>query len=237
MNKFYHTGDLGDIIACLPTMRELGGGHLFIGESGGKGRCRESMRGKRYEAIRPLLEAQDYVLSVQWTDKAPPEDAVNFSTFRLSDVRPHEDLATWQARYIGCLISLAPWLTVEPSKETHERLVLARSVRYHNHDFDWNRWITSMSVFVGTRDEHAAFESEFNKRLDHWETATLLDLAKVIAGCERFIGNQSCPFWIAAGLGVPIVQETYNAAPNSIIKRPNIQYPVYEYPDLSTGRG
>lgn len=31
VSTFYHTGDLGDIIAALPVIRHLGGGELFIG--------------------------------------------------------------------------------------------------------------------------------------------------------------------------------------------------------------
>jgi hypothetical protein len=35
-------------------------------------------------------------------------------------------------------------------------------------------------------------------------TPTLLDVARVIAGCKLFVGNQSCPRAIAEGLKVPV---------------------------------
>jgi ADP-heptose:LPS heptosyltransferase len=38
-------------------------------------------------------------------------------------------------------------------------------------------------------------------------TPTLLDVARVIAGCKLFVGNQSSPRAIAEGLKIPVVVE------------------------------
>lgn len=225
MQRFFHTGDLGDIIASLPTVRELDGGEFVIGHRTGPGFCRESMKGARFEAIRPLLETQPYIKGVSWGE--PAKDMHDFSTFR-KDPRRGEDLATWQARHIGVLIELDPWLTVTPSPISKGRTVIARSNRYHNPEFNWKSMMGHNALFVGTMTEHLAFENEFG-RVEYLGTENLLSLAEVIAGSELFIGNQSCPFWLAAAMGVNLIQETSPKVQDSIIRRPNALYPMAGY--------
>lgn len=221
MNTVYHSGDLGDIIASLPVVRALGGAHYRIGP----GECRESMKGARFDAIRPLLLAQAYIHSIEWQE-GPSGATHDLSCFRR-DPRDGESLADWQARFLDIAIDLHPWLTAAPSAATAGRVVVANSGRWRNEAFPWTKLLRRHyrdALFVGTRNEHDSFQHRVSCRLEYLPTANLLELAEAIAGCRLFIGNQSCPFWIAAGLGVPVIQEICPACPNSIIERPNAQY-------------
>ena len=69
----------------------------------------------------------------------------------------------------------------------------------------WNDFIKNgladYAVFVGTEQEHKVFEQSFKIKIDYYNTKDLLELAKVIQGCEQFIGNQSSALSIAIGLG------------------------------------
>lgn len=223
-NVFCHTADLGDIIACLPSIRAMGGGHLLIGERRGRDGGRESLRGARFESLRPLLEAQPYIDSVAWSDSLP-DIGHDFSTFR-QNYRKGENLAQQQARHIGVTISEAPWLLAEPSPVTKGRTVFARSLRYHSQSFPWDKALVRFEnpLFVGLPEEYMAFQTKWGRPIENVTTPNLLELAKLIAGCELFIGNQSAPYWIAAGLGVPLIQETWPHDANSIIVRPNARY-------------
>jgi hypothetical protein len=69
-NVFFHTGDLGDIIAALPAIRALGGGYLILGNRHGRG-GRELMSPERFAVIEPLLSAQPYIAGVELCDDAP----------------------------------------------------------------------------------------------------------------------------------------------------------------------
>lgn len=218
--KFFHSGDIGDIIASLPSVRAIGGGDFFIGD----GFARESMRGNRFNAIKPLLEAQPYIRSVQWSD-ACPNGAKDFSTFR-HDLIVGESLAHWQARHLGVEISTEPWLTVPVSDRSKGRAVIARSLRYHSR---WHMWNTILkahpnALFVGLREEYMHLSSATQVKFEHAPTADLLELASIIAGCKIFIGNQSCPWWIAFALGVPTIQEVFANSPNSRIERDGARY-------------
>lgn len=222
-HTFAHSGDLGDIIASLPTVRAMGGGDFLIFHR--EGANRESMKGARFNSIRPLLEAQPYVRECAWNE-AIIENCQDLSTFR-HDFRPDENLVQWQARHLGVSVSEEPWLSCARSSKSFGKTVVARSLRYQNYDFPWKRLIAQYRtelIFVGTEDEHKAFQICNGCIVEHCRTANLLELAEIINGADRFIGNQSCPFWIAAGLGVTLIQEVWPVGPNSIIKRKNARY-------------
>lgn len=224
-NVFFHSGDLGDIIAALPTIRQLGGGKLVIGHQPGVGN-REAMKGARFDAIRPLLEAQPYITEVEYDDH-PTNVTHNLALFRNTGIRYGESLAHWQARYCGITnLDVSPWLEVGHF-EPNGRVVINRSARYHNMFFPWGELAyrhREGAFFVGLQSEHAEFEKKYRTGIRYLHTPDLLELAKWIAGCKLFIGNQSAPFWIAAGLGVPLIQETIGHDPNSIIERENAIY-------------
>lgn len=228
---FGHSGDAGDAVAALSVIKAMGGGSMvfFDREKG----ARESMKGNRFQAIRPLIEAQPYIRECVWSD-SPEGVTHDFSTFR-HDHKSGEDLASWQARHLGVTIDLAPWIMAYRNPESFGRVVVARSFRYQNREFPWRRVVSKYGkkiLFVGLQDEHKAFQIE-NSCLVEWRpTKDLLELAEIIAGCELFIGNQSCPFWIAAALGVNLVQESHRPILNSIIKRSNARYLIHPPYDL-----
>jgi hypothetical protein len=56
-NVFFHTGDLGDIIAALPAIRALGGGYLILGNRHGRG-GRELMSPERFAGARAATGAR-----------------------------------------------------------------------------------------------------------------------------------------------------------------------------------
>lgn len=219
---FFHTGDLGDIIASLPIVRAMGGGEYLIGYRD-RG-CRESLKGARFEAIKPLLEAQPYIERAAWVD-TPPLGAVDFSTFR-HDHKQGENLIAWQARHVGANYSDAPWLIAPKSPRTTGRTIFARSLRYHSPTFPWDKALNRFPnpLFVGLPDEYIHFQTKWGRPIENVVAINLLELAQMIAGAEMFVGNQSCPFWIAAGLGVPLIQESWAHDPNSVVERPNARY-------------
>lgn len=186
------------------------------------------MEGARFDAIKPLLEAQPYISSVRWSnDKAGVTH--DFSGFRKIERIPNENLAEWQWRHIGLegKVDLEPWLTVSPYTCTAEHCVFARSLRYHNPAFPWVALLEKfgeLAWFVGLKEEHLAFERAFGS-IFYVPSTELRTLALIIDGSGLFIGNQSVAFWISAGLGVPIVQETrLNGSQDSIVPRDNIIY-------------
>jgi hypothetical protein len=117
-------------------------------------------------------------------------------------------------------------LHVSESVRAAGRVVVARSNRYHNGLFPWERVrrvYGEKMLFVGLENEHELFERE-NGQIEYAPTNDLLELAELIAGADMFIGNQSCPMWIAFGLGKRIIQETWLGGPNSCVPKANAIY-------------
>lgn len=226
--RFYHTGDLGDIIAALPVIRQLGGGELVIGNHQPLAPGWRPMEGNRFEAIRPLLSIQPYVLSVRF-ETGPAQVDYDLSGFRSVYSR-RATLAHAQARWLGVgELNLAPWLEAEPSPETRGRIVVARSARYHHPYFPWRRFVRRYGerlVFVGLREEYEAFVRDHGGAgvVQHRPTQTLLEVASLILGSDLFVGNQSSPCWIAMGLGHPMIQETHPSIHDSIVIRENARF-------------
>lgn len=221
-NRFLHSGCLGDAIAALATIKQLGGGHLVMTQRGNP----RILRGERYESLRPLLERQPYLKSVSWEEE-PSYCDYDFTNFRNGH-GSSDCLAVSQARCVGVHdLNLSPWLEADPSPYSKGRVVIARSARYQNQNFPWLRLLTEnhgRALFVGTKEEHHAFQVIWGFHIEHKETANLLEVAELIRGADLFIGNQSSPFWIAAALGVPLVQEVCKHQPDSVIPRPNASY-------------
>lgn len=215
-----HSGDLGDVISALPILRARGGGNIVLHDEHnrppGHG-ARENLKGARYEAIRPLLEAQYYVSSVEWDD-TPREDP---ATFRATPRPRSESLLERQARHVGQWpLDTSAWLTA-PGAQPHDRVIVARSPRYHSQrGFPWREVAAAYKdklLFVGLPAEHAAFETEIGRKVEHARTENLLDVARLIAGAGISYFNQSCPAWIAIGLGARMVLEVKPEFPNTSV--------------------
>jgi hypothetical protein len=228
ITRFYHTGDLGDIIAGLPVIRQLGGGELVIGNHGGMYAGWRPMEGERFNAIKPLIEAQNYISSVRF--EYPPQDVdFDLSGFRKVYSR-HYTLSEAQAKWLNVSdLDLSPWLEVTPSGLSKGRIIVARSGRYHNPTFPWVQLVKRYGQrmgFVGLKDEFDAFVRSTcgTGMVSYVPTSTLQEVAALIKGSDLFIGNQSCPCWIAMGLGHRMIQETHPFIHDSIVPREGCRF-------------
>jgi hypothetical protein len=110
------------------------------------------------------------------------------------------------------------WLEVVPA-ERAVPVIFARSSRYHNDRFPWKAIVdeyATNAAFVGLPEEHQAFCGDFGQ-VEYLECCDLLEVARLIAGCKLFVGNQSCPAAIAEGLKHNMVLEVCSRTGNSCI--------------------
>ena len=215
MKRFLHSGHIGDIIAFLPLMRKLGGGHIVITDHNSTPQL--MMEGFRYESIKPLLEQQDYITGVSF-EKDPKNIDFNVCGFRK--YWGTGTIIEMQAKELGIEPCIEKWLQVKPNLNLQGKIVCCRSTRYRTDLFPWRELIEKIrdkAVFIGVHDEYGDFVKKFGK-VDRILVNNCLDIAQAIAGSDMFIGNQSSPFWIAAGLHHPLIQETCLDIPDSIVK-------------------
>lgn len=234
---FFHSGDFGDIIYALPTIRALGGGHLVIGPSP-LWKTRLQMTAEHVELLRSLLELQPYIKSVNFSETTPDNVDFDLNRFREYLVMEPELLKTGQRRFNLAEAHLytfkmpiaecrSSWLTVDRVETIAGRPVLIhRSARWRNAAFPWAKIMeryAAHAVFVGLESEYEDFIEEWG-RLPFRPTSTFLGLARLIAGCELYIGNQSLPYALCEGLKQRSILEVWTEGANCQFERKNAFY-------------
>ena len=232
MNVYHHSGDLGDVVAAFPIMQKIGPGKLII--SGkyyppGKG-PRESLRGARFESLQPLWQATDYLSGIEWQEEAGGVTH-DIGSFRIeAPWHAGNTLTQWQARGMGVELQHPPPVWLKVDAPYHGKIVVNRTARYHTPYFPWRLIVEKYHkdiIFIGLPSEYGAFQQHAgNLLIEYRPTPDLYEAAKLIAGSKMFIGNQSVMFWIAAGLGHPLIQETYHQyySRDSIVPRDNAMF-------------
>jgi hypothetical protein len=218
--NYFHSGDLGDVIYALPAIRALGKGDLYLNSRPWTAK----MTPERANVLRPLLEAQDYIGKVIHGDAPKSEYVVNFSTFRNGGLIYGVSLMELQSDWVNANAEPEPWLSVPPSAKSRGRIVCHRSPRYHNPYFRWDEIgekFGTQLLFVGMPHEVEELRRVSKVHAEYAITNDYLELARLIAGADLFIGNQSSPMGLAIGLGVPFIQETCLWTPDCLYPRKN----------------
>jgi len=211
-----HSGDAGDIIYCIPTIRKLNIDKLILNarpdydtHTGWEG-CK---------ALKPLLENEGIKTEIQYGFN-PIEVDINFDKWRLAGYDLNNiHLAISQAQFARAEINLYDKFIsiMEPKKIA--RIVINKTARYNNPDFNWQYLLSGINepiAFIGTFAEFKTFERKIqNEHIFHFPTNNYLEAAQVIAGSKVFIGNQSSCLAIANGLKCKRILEVYSECPNS----------------------
>lgn len=213
-----HSGNAGDIIYALPTLRDLKKVtnvpvHLFLklnepsllpshfNHPLGKVRLNNEVA----DMLRPLLLAQPYVESCEiFRDQKIDIRLDQFRDFPLYQ----GDIARWPSYTIGLRPDLTEsWLRSKPNSDFEESIVVARSARYNNLFADYS-FLNDFSnlIFVGVSSEYEAMR-KFLPRIEWLKLNNFQELGECLSGCKFFIGNQSFPYSVAEGLKIPRVLE------------------------------
>lgn len=220
-----HQGHIGDIIAFIPIYRKLGATRLVVSDAS----WGAPMSGYKYNSLKPLLDSQGIHSCMNPENPSVDYDTTNWRECYQDNITLMDSMARYLHvvdRNTGHMEIDGPWLSVEPNENLNGKVIINRSHRYRNDKFPWSEIMARYgkdAVFIGTDEEHDDFVQSFGK-ITRYLTKDCLEVARAIAGCKLYIGNQSSAYWIAAGLRVPLVQEVYEIAPNSMIKYPGAVY-------------
>jgi hypothetical protein len=236
---FKHSGDLGDIIFSLPTIKALGGGILYLDPKGGEGSMliktekgnRTKLNENSINSIMGLLLCQSYITGVRfWNGE---EVDYNLDQFRLHVKFNNLADSHLNAFGLGFKHRDDQWLKCPIGGLPNDKLyIFSRSCRYQgNHGF-WGQLVhdftnngkLKQTVFIGHPKEHELFEFTFDTKVEYIPTLTLLHAAELIQTSSHLYCNQSVIHAIGEGLKVNLTQEVYRPYPATIFHRPKAEY-------------
>lgn len=224
---FKHSGLLGDIIYAIPAMQVLSQNkkihlHLHINQ---RSTYKKSMKhpnmGKlltenNVRMLASLLLSQpDFSACDIYSDQKTDYDLDEFRKYPF-DYNTN-NICRFYFHMYGITADLSkPWLTVIPDNNYKNEIIIARSLRYHAPMITYDFLQSYPNItFVGMREEFDDLKKSI-PTLKYKQVSDFSELAKIIAGCKFFIGNQSFPFAIAEGLKVKRVLEVCFECPNVI---------------------
>lgn len=223
--NFIHSGDMGDIVAGLASVKEIcekenAKARVFLDTTGGKEDqlCLRQSQGmglkfnrKSFDFLRPLIEAQPYVCDCSdYSEVKPLTIDYNLNAFRACFFveealkKTHQNLVF--SHQLACGLDIGykgPWLTV-PECEARRKVLMARSTRYHSSDTLYlvhRKALQEDGAFVGTDLEAACVKDCLRMDLPRAEVKDALDVAKEIRSSEKFLCNGTLAYWIAVGMG------------------------------------
>lgn len=211
--NFLHQKDAGDCILSLASVQAMGGGNYFFKP------CQNSP----FRLLEGLVARQEYIqgVSVHRREKID----VDFSNFRKGGIPWGVRLAELHSNWVGAKVDFSkPWLKVDPDKRAAGKIIVSKTSRYSNQYFPWKALTDqyhSKMIFVGLEQEWKTFCSKAGHYIQFFRTKDLNEVARLIAGSELLIGNQSSPMAIAEGLKHPIIQEVSLTVPDCIFPRAN----------------
>ena len=212
--RFRHRRKLGDVIYSLPAMRQLGGGVLYLDPDSLDGTQDQIYWREKFKTLIPFLEQQPYIDEVRIRDQEPFDIDLD-AYLRTTHGTPGDRITITANHFIGLGLdvpdAIAPWLTARNPSMTYP-IVIHRSHHYHGAvDYSFLLDVREKLYCVGSAEERRPFEAIGARPL---VTNDVRELAEVINGCGVFIGNQSLPLAIAAGLGKPRMIEESDRLPN-----------------------
>ena len=226
--RVIQSGHIGDLIYSLSATKkasELHGAkidfHIGFREPNGTpnhpggGYC---MNPISYAYIKPLLEFQPYIQSVQMN--AHPDIVYDFDKFRrhnlnlaAGDLRRNQFLVYPE---LMCDLHKPCIEATEPIPYFADKILLNFSSRYRNYDINYFPLKEHKCVFFGYESEYIAFTDRWQLDCELIKCQDALMLATILGSSKAFIGNQSSTYAIAEQMKVKRLLEVCVQSPNVI---------------------
>lgn len=231
MKTFKHSGDMGDIIYSLPSMKALGGGVLFLDPLGGpsnkyiKKQCpdgRTNLNKKSIDFMAPLLKSQSYISDVRYFNNENIDyDLDNFRDYLTRTERRSDNLVDCSLQSLGFNFDKCndSWIDVSPIN-IGKKIVIAYSPRRQG-NYAWMKFnlknIVKDSIFIGLEKEHEFFEWIYSIKIDYYKESSIMDLCSLIKGSELVISNSTFMLSLAIGMNHPNIIQQVDYRNNSTV--------------------
>jgi len=220
---YYHCGDYGDIIYALLVIKHTGGGILYLGNDLRiePDRCkpRDMIDSSKFKFLKTLLESQDYIKEVRFTETYPENITHDLNKFRkffiktpteYNDIPNGANISLLDSPLLTFNVDLSvkdtKWLFVKNTQVINKKIVINRTERVRNvfgESDEAYKYVVEKfkddSVFVGTDAEYNDFIARYGY-VDRYIINSADELAQLIDQCYFFVGNSSFAFAISESL-------------------------------------
>ena len=226
--SFKHSGDIGDIVASLATVKEIcerdnckadflldasgGIGDEFVALQARDGHLK--FNEKAAEFVQPLIAAQPYIASATIVNPihSPIKCDINLNQFRRSFItkevieKTNQNLLFVHQVAFGLEMGYkGKWLYINDVEKRSHKFVISRTPRYQSAHLLCDRIALDPNAeFIGTDFEWELWKQTFGKYPQGGRILVndAFDAARHIGGAGQFFSNGTCFYWIAIGLGV-----------------------------------
>lgn len=238
-NTFSHSGNCGDVLASLPSLKEFykktgkrailylksdqkafyyeGAIHPVKDETGAEVMLNQYM----IKMVLPLLNAQNYIeFAKEWQGE---EVAIDLDAIRTNYVgMPNSPIQLWYPFIypdLYCDLSEA-WLEVPDTEKDFAKgkFIVTRTERYLNNKIDYSflKDYENDILFAGTELEFIIFKTRFGLNIKRLEVNDFLELAQAVKQSKFHLSNQTMAYQISEGIKKPRIVEICSYAPNVI---------------------
>ena len=213
--SFLHSGQLGDLIYSLATIKELSKSHkckLYIQINKPmpldySDSSRKVFISKRSgDLILPLLRDQDFLETVKIYEDEKID--INLDLFRDIPISLSFYSTRWFSHLAGININVEnTFLSAKPHNLIKNKIVIHRSPRYRNPYINYKFLNNTKNLLcIGLEDEFKNLKKEINN-LEFHDCKDFLEMAEIIKASKFYIGNMSFQYIMAEGLKIPRLLE------------------------------
>lgn len=206
---FSHSGDFGDIIYSLATLKYFSADTLTLFPSL---KSRVILSKSIYENIKELLLTQNYLKTINYSEEPFETPLNNFRYWLKWFSIPESHIFAYSVHRPFALdfFNQTPWFAL-PYVEPEDKIVFCFTNRkkFNNH-FNFNipqTLATDQNIcFVGLQQDYEYFKLNSSYRFsDFIEAKSFLHLAEIIASAKLVIGNPCGSIALAQAMHIPVI--------------------------------
>ena len=213
--SFLHSGQLGDLIYSLATIKELSKSHkckLYIQIDKpmplnyGNSSKKVFISKRSGDLIFPLLRNQDFLDAVDiYKDE---KIDINLDLFRDIPINLSFYSTRWFSHMCGININVEnTFLSAKPHNLIKNKIIIHRSPRYRNPYINYKFLNNAKNLLcIGLEDEFKNLKKEIDN-LEFHDCKDFLEMAEIIKASKFYIGNMSFQYVMAEGLKIPRLLE------------------------------
>lgn len=215
--SFLHSGQLGDVIYSLATIKELSKTHkckLYIEVNKpipsdfSNSTEKFLMTQKSGDLILPLLKKQEFLESVSiYKDE---KIDIDLNLFRKVPINLSFYSSRWFSHITGTNIDVQKdFLSAKPHSSIKNKIIIHRSPRYRNPYINY-KFLNNVKnlLCIGLENEFNELKKEISN-LEFHNCRDFLEMSEIIKASKFYIGNMSFQYIMAEGLKVPRLLEAF----------------------------